>query len=296
MLDDTPASPLFGPPLSFGLGAENPYGLPVPPPLIQGPSPSLALIPGLTAGDGDVLTNFFPTPFVMSAMPAVPYVSSFSLNTIDSGQPLYLVFTVDRRSVGSGAPSALAVQAGLNQAPSDIFKSGALFRNPSIYRGQLGSVPFATAASMGLSSLDVIDSLIVYDNNLVGSPSRGGPGAEPGIDAVLFSLAPGSPSLSTYNVNAGDIFFSDFSGAFGVCARAKELAVGSGGAMPGTGDNVDGGDLLCMGDLNNSGSVDVFDLSIFVSCFGAPCGDVDLDGFSNMGDANWMMRNFGCSS
>ena len=36
----------------------------------------------------------------------------------------------------------------------------------------------------------------MYDNNIAGGPAFGGPGGEPGIDFALFSLAPGSVSLT----------------------------------------------------------------------------------------------------
>jgi hypothetical protein len=259
--------------------------------------------------------------------------------------PYRLYFSVDRLSVGQSG-SAVAVQAGLNQQPSDLFE-GALFTDPGSFAGSLGTgpfagalsaflrgtgsnvlsvddslyglisgggvvppsvpappmgsathdnidayddttfdadsdglfdvfgyfsinpdeailvgrspadlfdvapntaaaspTPFATAASMGLDSggvgSDSIDALAVFDHAVLGGPGNGGPGGQAGVDYALFSLAPGSASLSTFQLSAGDVFFSDFSGAFAVYATAADLGLldGAGGA-PAVGDNVD---------------------------------------------------------
>jgi hypothetical protein len=65
---------------------------------------------------------------------------------------------------------------------------------------------FAQASALGLSATnDELDALVVWDmnNNGVG---------DAGIDWVLFSLAPGSPLLSTHNLSAADIFVSNLTG------------------------------------------------------------------------------------
>ena len=402
ILDDVPAAPLVSPPGGFGSGAENPWSLPVAGPPIIGPSPTLGLVGGLLFGDGDIFTRSFgAVPALMSLAPGAPYLSALSLNTVDPGQPMYLVFSVDRRSQGVAGIGALRQQALLNQAPADIYKSASLFRPPSRYVGGLGPGPysgdlgarwsgrrsntlllddsqlslragapvtgpgvtmppigagthdnvdafdvlptsplpiplagwtrsgyvalypdlptafglpassifdvaagttsacglFASGAQLGLGFGDVIDSLIVYDNGPQGSLGCGGPGAQPGVDFVLFSLAPESPSLLALGLDAGDVFFSDFAGAFARYARASELAVGGGGALPGTGDNVDALDLMCIADIDQNGIVEVVDVSLYVACFGTPCADLDLDGTpSTQRDTNLLMMNFGCTS
>jgi hypothetical protein len=106
------------------------------------------------------------------------------------------------------------------------------------------ATPFATAASMGLDSggvgSDSIDALAVFDHAPLGGPDNGGPGGQAGVDYALFSLAPGSASLSTFQLSAGDVFFSDFSGAFAVYASATDLGLlGGAGGAPGAGDNLD---------------------------------------------------------
>lgn len=111
-------------------------------------------------------------------------------------------------------------------------------------------VPFATAPMLGLDSLgfamDSIDALAMFDRGTIGpDPSiDGGPTVEPGIDYALFSLSPGSATLTAaagLGISAGDIFFTDFTGAFGVYASAAELGLlALPGAPPfGGDDNVD---------------------------------------------------------
>jgi hypothetical protein len=89
--------------------------------------------------------------------------------------------------------------------------------------------PYAPASAMGLDSFgpgtDSIDALVLFDNPLVGGPGNGGPGAEPVTDYALFSLAPGSASLARFGLDAADVFFSDFSGAFAVYASSAVLGL-----------------------------------------------------------------------
>ncbi|MDG2335369.1 MAG: hypothetical protein P8Q97_14190 [Myxococcota bacterium] len=421
-LDDMPVNPLVGPVWYFGQGAENPYGLLNPPgPAISGPSPTLGLISTLTFGDGDILEPSRPLPDHVAPSPGTSYISSLSHPHRDNGQPIYLVFSVDRRSTGSDLPSDLATQAALNQAPSDIYKSGSLFVSPRRFVGRLMTPPsthpaggqyagdlnghfsgpgygdcygpyctqagnegrqntllldewdmglisgnwqvsaglpatppgvgthdnvdafewrpsdplwsgyvtlypdlpvilnvpasniynvqsgtasgiYATHTETGLHAWDTIDALIVYRNScLAGSPGCGGPGAQPGVDYAIFSLAPGSPSLTMrpdLGLSAGDLFFTDFSGAFGRYARASELGLRSGGPHPGGGDNIDAADFMCMADLDMVGTVDLNDFARYLQCLTTHCVyDLDLDGVRGSAlDLTYMLRNLGCRS
>jgi hypothetical protein len=105
--------------------------------------------------------------------------------------------------------------------------------------------PFAAAFTMGLDlnglGTDTIDALVVYDNHIQGGPVWGGPGAEPGIDYALFSLAPSSFSLSFYQLDAADVFYTNFTGTFWLYAPSATLGLVGvpGGYPPGGGDNVD---------------------------------------------------------
>jgi len=342
-IDDSPAAPAVGAvgPIP-GCGAENQFGLAVSPcPTGFAPSPTLSTLVPLQ-GSGSILA---PGPSVMLS-PNGKSLDALSSNHAHLGARIYqLFFSVDRLSVGQ-AGSAVAVQAGLNQQPADLFE-GALFRNPGSFAGSLGAgpfagalsgpllgtgsnvlsvddslyglisggevvppsvsappigsathdnidayddttfdatadglfdlfayfsinpdeaslvgrspgdlfdvapntaagtpTPFATAASMGLDSggvgSDSIDALAVFDHAALGGPGNGGPGGQAGVDYALFSLAPGSASLSTFQLSAGDVFFTDFSGAFAVYATAADLGLlGGAGGAPGVGDNLD---------------------------------------------------------
>ena len=48
---------------------------------------------------------------------------------------------------------------------------------------------------------------------------------DPGIDSALFSLAADSPSLAKYGYSAADIFYTEFTGGFGVYAEAELLGL-----------------------------------------------------------------------
>jgi len=110
--------------------------------------------------------------------------------------------------------------------------------------GTSSASPFALAATMGLDSFgantDSIDGLVMWDVHLLGGPNWGGPGGEWGLDYALFSLAPGSASLTNFNLSANDVFFTDFTNRFAVYALATDLgmfAAPGGAAM--AGDNID---------------------------------------------------------
>jgi len=112
--------------------------------------------------------------------------------------------------------------------------------------GTIAGSPFATAIKMGLDSLgtntDSIDALVMFDVSLIGGPNWSGPGGQGGIDYALFSLAPGSASLSAagFNLSANDVLFTDFTNRFAVYALSTDLgmfAALGGAAM--IGDNID---------------------------------------------------------
>jgi len=98
---------------------------------------------------------------------------------------------------------------------------------------------YATSVSMGLDLLnqalfdDSIDALIMFDRDQLGGPANGGPGAQPGVDFALFSLAPSSISLNVLaaanipgvQVNDADVFFTDFSGLFATYATSADLGL-----------------------------------------------------------------------
>jgi hypothetical protein len=127
---------------------------------------------------------------------------------------------------------------GLGFSSADILDVGAGFATNPL-------TAYALAGAMGLDSsgfgTDSIDALVVFDNNLIGGPGFGGPGAEAGVDYALFSLSPGSASLGALGLSASDVFFTDFSGAFALYAGSASLGlVPVGGGTPfGGDDNID---------------------------------------------------------
>ena len=76
---------------------------------------------------------------------------------------------------------------------------------------------FASGSTMGLSSLDIIDGLAVYDVDNDGV-------VDPGSDVALFSLRKGSPSLGVAG-RGGDIFVTDFQGSSELYVSYSDLGL-----------------------------------------------------------------------
>ncbi len=123
---------------------------------------------------------------------------------------------------------------------------------------------FATLASLGLQTGDIIDALAVSDVD----PSQQCPPTsnrtmDAGVDQVLFSLAPGSPSL-TGQRSAADIFKSDFDGSFAEFCSYADL-----GLLPT--DDVDAIDIkpitapFLRYDYQSSGAKTSLDVTLTVS-------------------------------
>jgi hypothetical protein len=113
-----------------------------------------------------------------------------------------------------GDVDAIDLRGSIAAPPTVVFSSlsttsasGAGFSGADIL---LGGVVYASAALLGVSVLDDIDALVVFDD---------GDGIFlPGTDIVLFSLAPGSPSLGSIDpvtgllaITEGDILIDDAS-------------------------------------------------------------------------------------
>lgn len=127
-------------------------------------------------------------------------------------------------------------------APDDAAATGAsaadIFFTPA--GAPLGGILYAPAGALGLDSFgqnrDSVDALIMFDGGNIQGFS-----AEPGADYALFSLAPGSGSLAGFGLSAGDIFYTDFTGSFGVYAFDTDLGLfpGAPGTPFGQQSNVD---------------------------------------------------------
>ena len=119
------------------------------------------------------------------------------------------------------------VYFSLDPASPNLIGSGA-----DVYFAPAGApfAAFSTPADLGLATADDIDALVVWDRGVLGVP-------DPGVDFVLFSLAPGSPTLGAFGLSPAMIFVSHFSGT--LCPF-----VGPGQLGLQLADNVDGLDVL----------------------------------------------------
>ncbi|MCA9293001.1 MAG: hypothetical protein KDA20_04225 [Phycisphaerales bacterium] len=162
---------------------------------------------------------------------------------------------------------------------------------------------FAGPLALGLTGLDDIDGITVR--------SSGAPGVlfDPAIDYVLFSLAPGSPSLPLYGASPADVFIVDNLGTR-VLAQAGQLG------LRGI-DNIDSVETIrldvdvaqtllnrvftdpCPADINNDGVVDLVDLAALLFAFGSAdnprysFGDTNGDGVVDLMDLSIVLFNFG---
>jgi hypothetical protein len=149
-------------------------------------------------------------------------------------------------------------------------------------------VLYASFSAMGLVLADEIDALVVFD--LTG-PFTFDPG-----DRILFSLAPGSPSLGTIPGaspvgGAADVFLRR-SGVAGINVFASADSLGLGG-LPDR-DNIDAlgfrpcndaeqcaldhGIRRLYFDCDNNGEIDLVDTGCFGACLLGPDIDYDTDG------------------
>lgn len=149
------------------------------------------------------------------------------------GVPGGVYFSLCRDPLGTCDSPSLTTLPGA--APS----GASLFFHPN--PGQPGLAPrlFADFSSLGLQQNDDINAVVVLDFD--------GNGLFDGTDRVVYSLAPGSPSLSTFPgasaVGASaDVFVVSPGGAVTVLAPAAMLGLGN------ASDNIDALDLLPCND------------------------------------------------
>jgi hypothetical protein len=212
------------------------------------------------------------------------------INTAGTG-PIY--FSLDRAS-----PS-------LNTLPPGAGSGATVYvdLNPGAPGGELR---YAAPAQLNLVQHDDISAMLIFDN--------GDHVFQPGIDQVVFTLRPESPSLGVLGVGSADLLTTSGLGIT-VYATAQEL-----GLRPT--DHVDMVDfapcddvLHCIddwaigfnrrlpGDMNCDGRVDNFDIDPFVLAISDPAayesayeecniyaGDVDGDGYLNNFDIDPFVR------
>lgn len=166
-----------------------------------------------------------------------------------------------------------------------------------------GEELFVAPYMLGLLPADDIDAVVVFEN---------GDGLfDPGIDQVLFSLAPGSPSLET-QFSPADLFTSSGFGLFERYATALDLGLAFGDNLnmldyvvcDSLADCVHDwaiGFVLCVGDLDGDNDVDLADLALLLSSYGLcdgdpgylPAADLEPDGCVNLADLALLLSNYG---
>ncbi len=142
---------------------------------------------------------------------------------------------------------------------------------------------FASAIDLGLMSTpsgDDIDALVVFDD---------GDGVfDPGIDAILFSLTRGSPSLNQGLYSPADIFISRGTGVFMLFAEAQSLGLlftdnlDCLEIVPTSNPSAAVFDhavfLVWPGDYDRNGQLDQLDCAAFVGCYSGPGQPYDTNG------------------
>jgi hypothetical protein len=169
------------------------------------------------------------------------------------------------------SPSLQVLSSGHDNA------SGAnVFYNSNPQSGGITRV-YALYSALGLQRADNIDALVVVDVNVVGTYDAS--------DAILFSLAPGSPSLSSISEAspvgaAADIFLARPGYSTSLFASAGRLGLGA------ATDNIDALELFSCagdsysptesgiralrGDLNCDDLVDILDITPFAMALASP--------------------------
>jgi hypothetical protein len=163
---------------------------------------------------------------------------------------------------------------------------------------------YVGAALLGLMAGDDIDAMLVID-------ALGDGHFSPGVDQIIFSLAPGSPSLQG-PLGPGDLLKSYGDDSFSVFCSAEAL-----GLTPWDNlnmlDYVFCDDVLtaveqwaigyvqCTGDLDEDGDVDLVDLGMLLGSYGLCEGDAgfipaaDFDGTNcvELADLSTLLSNYG---
>lgn len=217
-----------------------------------GPGPFAGVLPSAGVGGSNVLTYdestfglLTPIGVVPPGVP-VPPPATGSHDNIDAFDARPVIPT----PVGGVYATASYFAVTPDDAASFGGSAADLFVTPA--GSPVSAGLYAPAPAMGLDffglNTDSIDALIMFDAGDADNANVPGAdldaalrGAAPGSSYALFSLAPGSTSLAMFGLSAGDVFFTDFSGSFGVYAFDTDLGLlpGAPGVPFGQQTNVD---------------------------------------------------------
>ena len=198
-------------------------------------------------------------------------------------------------SLGAGSPSLGALPG--TGSPADIYIDTDLDT-------PFGQELYVGPNLIGLLPGDDIDGLIIFEN--------GDNAFTSGADQLIFSLAPGSPSLDG-NWGSGDLFTSVGFGSFQPFCTASNLGLAETDNLNML-DFVPCADVVtcandwaigyidpCPWDLDDDGDVDLADLaallSVYGSCFGDPAynpeADFNHNGCIGLSDLSVLLSNYG---
>ena len=290
-----------GQPPAFVMGSGSPS------PLINGPvwPGAFGSFPANILSANQDRYNEIPTRSPMIYNSYVPPLGATRMDDMDAVELLpfdtngdFIHDTPVYFSLDPLSPSLGMVGAG----PADILVSPPMVPGPQI---------FAPAFQMGLSVIDDVDALAVWDyaNPFV---------ADGQIDFALFSLAPNSPYLvgpdgawgTADDYSAADIFVTDFSGVNTLYMTAQTLGMQFA-------DNIDALDVemwegplsvevfeeiwdlpAVEGDLNGDGFVGLDDLDIILNNWNQtvppadPLADPNGDGYVGLDDLDIVLNNW----
>jgi hypothetical protein len=145
--------------------------------------------------------------------------------------------------------------------------SGAtIFYDPDFQQGGNEQV-YAPPSFLGLVSLDEIDALVVFDDNLNGNFD--------GSDAVFFSLTPDSPTLQQLGLSPGDVLvatpgsLSRFAtaGLFGLHPADNVDAMDFVPLVNGSAEDTINSMVDCPADFNDDGDIDTRDVMAFLNAW-----------------------------
>ena len=166
------------------------------------PSSNIQVINNYDEGGHD----FQSEPFNTSSVSSVGLVSQDNVNAMAyrtasttgfrTMAPLYFTLAVNSQSLDGFLPGSSAADIFFDPEPEDPIP-------PVVF--------FASALDLGILPADDIDALVILDENQIGVFDQG--------DQVLFSLAPGSPSLQFIpgtSINAAADVFSTEIGSNGL--------------------------------------------------------------------------------